>query len=191
MAEPSLIKDHLAALSAHLPARIVEELADGLDQTYRHYLGQGLDFDEAARAALAEFGEPQVIVTAFTDASPARRAARRLLATGPVVGVCWGAALITGRAWAWPVPLAARITFGVVLITVIGLLAAAALGRHYRSVGRAGSAGCLGIAALDSAMLIAVALAVPVMVWPMILAMTASMIRVIFTARVLRPVLVR
>jgi hypothetical protein len=37
-----LIDDYLAELSADLPARIVEELADGLDETYRRYLGQGL-----------------------------------------------------------------------------------------------------------------------------------------------------
>lgn len=189
MSEPSLIRDYLAALSAHLPAHIVEELADGLDQTHRHYLKQGLDVDAAAGAAIAEFGEPPVILAAFTRASPARRAARTLLATGPVVGGCWAAALITGRAWTWPVPAGARILFGVTLITVIGLLAAAALGRQYRSVGRAGTAGCVGIAALDMGMLIAVTLAVPAVVWPLILAMTVSAARITFTARTLRPVL--
>ena len=43
MAEPSLINGYLTELSAQLPAPVVEELADGLDQTLRHYLGQGLD----------------------------------------------------------------------------------------------------------------------------------------------------
>ena len=33
MPEPSLIGDYLAALAAQLPAPIVAELADGLDQT--------------------------------------------------------------------------------------------------------------------------------------------------------------
>src|SRR6266403_275621 len=77
--------------------------------------------------------EPQVIVAAFTRLSPARHAARRLLATGPVVGGCWAAALITGRAWTWPVPATVLLLIGVVLITVIGLLAAAAFGRRYLS----------------------------------------------------------
>ena len=86
----SLIRHYLTALSAQLPAPIVEELADGLDQTRLHYLEQGLDSDAAAGAALAEFGQPDVILAAFTRLSPARRAARRLLATGPVVGACWG-----------------------------------------------------------------------------------------------------
>ena len=186
MSEPDLITDYLAALSAHLPAQIVEELADGLEQTHRHYLEQGLNVDAAAEAAIAEFGQPQVILAACTRASPARRAARRLLATGPVVGICWGAGLVTGRAWTWPIPAVARILFGVTLITVIGLLAAAALGRQYRSVGRAGTAGCVGIAALDFAMLIAVTLAVRAVVWPLILAMTVSTVRITFTARTLR-----
>ena len=93
MPEPGLIDRYLAALSAQLPAQIVEELADGLNQTHRRYLGQGLDAGAAAEAAIAEFGEPPVILGAFTRASPARRTARRLLATGPAVGACWGAAL--------------------------------------------------------------------------------------------------
>src|SRR5262249_51675621 len=65
MAEPSLTGDYLAELSACLPASIVAELADGLEQTHRHYLSQGLGVDAAAKATLAEFGEPEVIVAAY------------------------------------------------------------------------------------------------------------------------------
>ena len=57
-----LIGGYLAALAVNLPGRIVEELADGLDETYRGYLGRGLAPDVAARAAVAEFGEPRIIV---------------------------------------------------------------------------------------------------------------------------------
>jgi hypothetical protein len=189
MPEPGIIRHYLAALGAQLPAQIVEELADGLDQTCRHYLDQGLDPDAAARAAQAEFGEPQAVLAAFTRMSPARRAARRLLAAGPVVGTCWGTALVASRAWTWPVPVAARILLGVMLITVIGLLAAAAFGRQYRSARRAGAAGCVGITALDAVMIIAVLFAVPAVIRPMILPVAASTARIIFTARTLRPVL--
>jgi hypothetical protein len=189
MPEPSLISDYLAVLAAQLPAQLVEELADGLGQTCQHYLSQGLDADAAAAAALAEYGEPSVIVAAFTRLSPARRAARRLLVTGPAVGACWGAALITGRAWNWPLPVVARLLFGMVLLSVIGLLVVAAFGRRYRSVGRAGAAGCVGITALDATMLITVTLAAPVLIWPMFLAIAASAARLTFTARTLRPVL--
>jgi hypothetical protein len=189
MSESGLIRDYLTALSAHLPAPIVEELADGLDQSRLHYLEQGLGSGAAAKAALAEFGAVQVVVAAFIRVSPARRAARRLLVSGPVVGACWGAALITGRAWTWPVPIGARILLGVVLVAVIGLLATAAFGTRYRSVGRAGAAGCMAITALDAAMLTTVALAIPAVAWPVILAAAASVTRLTFAARMLRPVL--
>ena len=79
------LKGHL---DAQLPAPIVEELADGLDQTRQHYLTQGLDPGTAAAAAVAEFGEPGVIVAAFTRLSPARRAARG----------CWPPGLWPARA---------------------------------------------------------------------------------------------
>jgi hypothetical protein len=188
MSQASLITDYLSVLSAELPAPLVEELADGLDETHQHYLTQGLTPDAAASAAVAEFGEPQVIVAAFTRLSPARHAARRLLATGPVVGGCWAAALITGRAWTWSVP-ATVLLIGVALITVIGLLAAAAFGRRYRSARRAGAVACVGITVLDGVMLITAVLAIPVLVWPVILAAAASIARLTCTARALRAVL--
>jgi hypothetical protein len=189
MRESGLITDYLTALSRQLPAPVVEELADGLDQTRQHYLNRGLDPDAAAGAAVAEFGEPHIIMAAFTCLSPARRAARRLLATGPIVGACWATSLMASRAWTWPVPVTARLLAGLALITVICLLAVAAFGRQYRSVGRAGAAACVGITALDTAMLITVTLSFQAVIWPMILAMAASAARLGFTARILRPVL--
>jgi hypothetical protein len=189
MSQASLITDYLSVLSAQLPAPLVEELADGLDETHQHYLTQGLTPDAAAGAAVAEFGEPQIIVAAFSRLSPARHAARRLLAAGPVVGGCWAAALITGRAWTWPVPAADRFLFGVVLITVIGLLAVAAFGQRYLSARRAGAVACMGITVLDGVMLITVMLAIPVLIWPVILAAAASAARLIFSARALRVIL--
>jgi hypothetical protein len=189
MAEPSLIRGYLTELSAQLPAPVVAELADGLDQTCQHYLGQGLAPDAAARAALAEFGEPRVILAAFARASPARRAARRLLVTGPMVGACWGTALITNRAWIWPIPAGARAVAGAALITVIVLLAGAAFSRHYRPAGRAAAAGCIGITALDATLLITVAFVAPTVIWPVIVAVAASLARIAFSARTLRTVL--
>jgi hypothetical protein len=189
MAEPRLIGDYLAELSAQLPAPIVAELADGLDQTRQRYVGQGLGPDAAARAAVAEFGEPRVIVAAFTRASPARRGARRLLATGPLVGACWGTALIINRAWAWPIPAGARIVAGAALITAVALLVTGAFSGRYRSAGHAAAAGCIGITALDVAVLIAITLAAPAVIWPVIVAMTASLVRITFSARTLRSVL--
>lgn len=189
MAEPSLIGGYLAQLSAQLPAPIVTELADGLDQTHQRYLQQGLEPGAAAAAAVAEFGEPPVIVAAYTDASPAHRGARTLLVAGPAVGVCWAAALTVNRAWSWPVPDPVRILLGTTLIVAIGLLIAAAFGTRYRPAGRAATAGCIGTAALDITMLIAVTLAAPSVVWPVLVAATASMARIAFTARTLCSIL--
>jgi hypothetical protein len=183
MSGPGLIDGYLAELSADLPARIVEELADGLDETCRRYLGRGLAQEAAARAAVAEFGEPRVIMAAFTDASRGRRTARRLLAVGPGVGTYWAIVLITARAWQWPVPMVARVLFGVLLIAVIGFLVAAALGRHYRPVCRAAAAGCVGTAIVDAAVTGAVLLTAPALAWPVAVAVALSAGRSTFALR--------
>jgi len=183
MSGPGLIDGYLAELSADLPARIVEELADGLDETCRRYLGRGLAQDAAARAAVAEFGEPRVIMAAFTDASRGRRTARRLLAVGPGVGTYWAIVLITARAWQWPVPMVARVLFGVLLIAVIGFLVAAALGRHYRPVCRAAAAGCVGTAIVDAAVTGTVLITAPALAWPVAVAVALSAGRSTFALR--------
>jgi hypothetical protein len=191
MPGPGLIADYLAVLSRQLPGLVVEELADGLEQTYRCHLGRGLAPQAAAEAAVAEFGAPELIAAEFARAHPARRAARRLLAAGPVVGCCWAAALVTGRAWTWPVPVTARIVPGLALVAVIVLLALAARGTRYRSVGRAGAAGCIGIVMLDAVMIVGVLAADPAVRQAAVLAVAASAARIGYSARLLRPVLTR
>jgi len=191
VSEPRLISSYLAVLAAQLPAPIVEELADGLTETHRSYLRQGLAPDLAAEAAVAEFGDPQAIVADFARVNPARRAARGLLGIGPAVGACWATALITSRAWAWAVPLPARILLGAALITIIGLLAASALSTRYRLAARAGVAGAIGIATLDIVLITGVTFDVASVTWVMMAAMAASAARVVFAARSLRPVLAR
>ena len=100
--EPRLIRGYLEVLAAQLPGPIVEELADGLTETYRSYRSRGLPADAAAEAAVEEFGSAQEILAGFARVNPARRAARRLLGLGPVVGGCWVAALVTSRVWPGP-----------------------------------------------------------------------------------------
>jgi len=191
MSEPRVIGAYLAVLAAELPAPIVEELADGLAETYQSYLRQGLAPDQAAKSAVAEFGDPHVIAAAFARVNPARRGARRLLLTGPAVGGCWAAVLITTRAWAWPIPIPARVTFGLALLTVIGLLAAAALGTRYRHAVHAGIAGCLGVIALDTLMVASATFAVPSVTQVTAGAMLASGARIALSVRTLRPILTR
>ena len=42
MRGPGLISGYLDALAGQLPGPVVEELADGLEETYRRHLGLGL-----------------------------------------------------------------------------------------------------------------------------------------------------
>ena len=180
------IADYLNVLSRQLPAAVVEELADGLEETYRRHLGLGLGPEAAARATVAEFGDPQAIAAEFARMHPARHAARRLLTVGPIVGSCWAVALITGRAWTWPVPVIGAIAPGLALITVVALLAVAAFGCRYRATARTGTAGCVGTVALDTSVIVGVAVADPAITWAVVTAMTASAIRVGLSTRLLR-----
>ena len=187
MPEPRLISGYLAVLAAQLPASIVEELADGLAETHRSYLRQGLAPDTAAQAAVAEFGEPELIVAGFARVNPARRAARTLLGMGPAVGACWIAALVTSRALA--VPLPARLLVLLALAAVITLLATSALGARYRLAVRTGAAGFLGVIALDASLIAGAAFAGVPLTWVLAVAMAASAARICYAARALRPVL--
>ena len=183
--EPRLIRGYLAVLACQLPASIVDELADGLAETHRFYLSRGLSCDAAAEAAVEEFGPADEILAGFARVNPARRAARRLLGLGPVVGACWVAALVTSRVW--PGPLPARVGVGVALLASIGLLAVAALGRRYRVSVLSGVAGFAGFAALDTALIVGVVVLAGPLTWVTALAMAGSMVRVAVCARALRP----
>jgi hypothetical protein len=193
--EPRLICGYLAGLKARLPAAVIEELADGLTETYRFYLSRGLAPTAAAAAAVAEFGPAEEIAAGFVQVNPARHAARRLLGMGPVVGACWVAALLTSRAsrgWAsWITPGPAWAVAGLVLAGFIGLLAVAALGGRYRLATATGAAGCLGFATLDAALIVSAIFVLAPVGWVTAVAMAASLARIAVTARLLRPALAR
>jgi hypothetical protein len=158
---------------------VVEELADGLEETYRLYLGLGLTPEAAAAAAVTEFGEPDLVAAEFARAPspPGRPQASDDRA---------GSGVVLGRAWDWPVPPAARVVPGVALVAVVALLAVAARSIRYRSVGRAGAAGCVGTAALDAFMIIGVLAADPAARWAVAVAVTASATQLGLNARLLR-----
>jgi hypothetical protein len=183
MASHQLIDDHLAALSRALPSETVEELADGLVETWHHYIAAGLAPSVAAQAAIKEFGTPDQITRAFVAQAPGRRIALTLLATGPIIGAAWAASLIAARAWAWPIPLAAKLAFGLTLLSVVAtLLTAATSQRNYRRT-RLGNGGSLGIIVLDVAMIAGVLLLAPTLAWPMVVAVPASLGRSALTLR--------
>lgn len=121
MPDNVLITDYLRDLGRRLPSGVVAELADGVLETYQHRLADGLAADTAARTALVEFGRVEEIESEFALRSVGRKAARTVLITGPVVGACWGAALVASHVWTSPIPTAARVSLGTSLLFVIAV----------------------------------------------------------------------
>jgi hypothetical protein len=101
------IDAYLAAIAARLTSRglagprrarqaIITELRDGLWEATTAHLEQGQHPQQAAHAALQEFGDPATVASAFTPelaGLQARRTALTLTHTGPLVGLLWIAAL--------------------------------------------------------------------------------------------------
>jgi hypothetical protein len=191
MASHQLIDTYLAELAGRLPADAVDELADGLLESWHHHVERGLTPTGAAHAAIAEFGTTAQITGAFVAQANGRRTARMLLGTGPIYGACWGASLIAARVWTWPVPTAVTAGFAATLLTVVVCLVVAATSRHNYRRTRLGNLGATGLVALDVAMLAVVLLAAPAFVWPMMLAVPASLARVGITLRRLPRTLAR
>lgn len=183
MAEHSLIVCYGRDLRARLPAALADEVLDGLAETHDKYLRQGLVPEQAARAAIAEFGDPAAVIDAFRRACPAWRLARALLVSAPAVGGLWAAALITARAWNWPIPAAVPLLLGGALAASVALLLTAASSRQYRTVRCAGTAGCLGIALLDASAATTALVAAPTSRWLLATAACASIARLILITR--------
>lgn len=190
MASHHLIDTYLAELAPQLPANIVDELADGLEETFEHHRRRGLRPASAAAAATAEFGHPDQITRAFTRQSPGRRTALTLLATGPLFAALWSTSLITAQAWTWTIPTGAAVTFGATLLATAAVLVAVVTSRSYVRTRLAGPA-CGSLILLDAAMLAAIALAAPALSWPLALAIPASLARIGIAARNLPRILAR
>jgi hypothetical protein len=182
MADRDLIQTYLAELARRLPAETVEELADGLEETFQHQLRRGLSPAEAAHAAIAEFGRPAQVTAAFAHQSSARRTAIALLATAPVFAGLWGTTLITAHVWNWKIPPAAVVGFGAILLAVAATFAVIARSSNPTTARLAGPASA-AVILLDLAMMTAVVAAAPAVTWPMVLAIQASLIRVALAGR--------
>jgi hypothetical protein len=183
MASHELIDSYLAGLARRLPADAVDELTDGLVETWRHYLGRGLTQERAAHAAIADFGSADRVADEFVAQAPGRHIARLLLATGPVMGLSWGASLITAKVWTWPIPVSIGAIYAVVLFSVVASLIAAATSSHSYRRTRLGTGGALALLVLDATMIATAIAVVPMPVWPMALAILASAARIGFTLR--------
>jgi hypothetical protein len=186
MAEHRLIAAYRNDLLVQLPVHLADEVSGGLADAHENYVSQGLTPDQAACAAIEEFGNARRVADAFRRACPAWRAARALIVTGPVVGGLWAAALIADRAWDWPIPIAVRLLVGAILASSVLLLVASALARRYQAVRRAGLAGCIGLAALDASMITTAILLAPSLRWLLVLAASASAVRLTFVASGMR-----
>jgi hypothetical protein len=89
---------YLSDLAAQLrgPRRrreaILAELRDGLDQATEDRTATGLPPDQAAAAAINQFGTPETVADAFSGelaTGYARRTIACFIATGPLVGIWW------------------------------------------------------------------------------------------------------
>ncbi len=185
MACHQLINTYRAELARRLPAGIVDELADGLDDAFEHHLSAGLDPTAAAVAATREFGHPDKIVAEFARQSPQRRTALALVATGPFFAAAWAGSLITAHAWTWAIPTGAAVAYGAVLLTVVATLIGVSTCKTFTTT-RLAAPACMGVIALDVTMLSAITLAAPAATWPMTLAIPASIARIGLTGRQLR-----
>ncbi|WP_433007964.1 hypothetical protein [Kribbella sp. CA-294648] len=190
MAGRDLIDGYLAELARRLPVEAVEELADGLEETFQRQLRRGQSPTDAARSAIIEFGRPQLVAAAFARHSPGRRTAIALLVSAPAFAGLWGATLLTGHVWTWGIPVAVAAAFGAVLLAVAATLGVVARSNNCATVRLAGPA-ALVLILLDLGMLMAVALAAPAMTWAMALAVPASLIRIALAGRNLPRVFAR
>ncbi|NJP25358.1 hypothetical protein FLW53_14380 [Microbispora sp. SCL1-1] len=192
MAGHELIERHLRTLAERLPGSVVDELADGLLASYDDQMERLGDPDAAARAALADFGDADAVTAAFVRASPARHAAFTLLVAGPIVGLCWGTALITADGWAAAIPLAARLAFGLLLgSAVLMLVTAVREQRHYHTVRLAALGGAGTVAVLDTVIMGTVVTLVPPPSLLLLVALTGSVARIMLAIRAIPTLITR
>jgi hypothetical protein len=105
-----VVEEWLTAVGDALPGPrrwrgdVLAELRDGLYEATHRHAATVPDDVGAARAAVAEFGDPDRIAAGFADESAARvsrRVAAGVLASGPVVAGSWLAAIATSDAPPW------------------------------------------------------------------------------------------
>jgi hypothetical protein len=104
--------------------------------------------------------------------------ARLMLASGPLMALCWGPSLIAAKAWTWPVPRPAAAAYALAFFAVVASLLVAASSRHSVRRTRLGLAGGLGPHRTRRRMVAAAIAFAPVFVWPMALAILASLARI-------------
>jgi len=97
----------------------VTEFEDGLWTATIAYQTRGLPPEEAARAAVAEFGDPRIVGAGFGPelaAATGRRVGLSLLTTGPLVGLSW--LLLAAATWRWTGQEPPAAALGLVAVLV-------------------------------------------------------------------------
>jgi hypothetical protein len=140
------VAEYLAAVAARLTgpaaarAAITDELRDGLLETFEVHRARGCSPQEAATAAIAEFGDPHTVADAFGPelaAVRARRVALSLLVTGPLVGLSWIAAVAVNDLPPWRHQLPGP-WLALPLVALALAVACPALGLTVAATGRPG-----------------------------------------------------
>jgi hypothetical protein len=114
-------------VGSQLRGRILDELHDGLHSAVEHRLATGTDPVVAAQAVVADFGDPEVVVASFRGeltAHLARRIGIVLIASGPLVGAAWLAALVPPL---WPPRPADLLSAHPLYVGVLAIAIPAAL----------------------------------------------------------------
>jgi hypothetical protein len=198
------LADQLGGPSA-ARAAILAELEDGLWAATTAQRAQRRSPEEAARAAVAEFGHPHAVAAGFGPelaAATGRRVGLGLLATGPLVGMSW---LLAATTWTWagrepPTALALLATvLGLVLVVAIpaAVVSVAVSGRLSRwlpvgpQVAATAAATAAGACVAGDLILLGGLLAATVLVggvaWPaVLLAAGASSLRLSLAGRAAR-----
>jgi hypothetical protein len=133
---------YLRAVATGLPgpprtrSDILAELRSGLLDDVDARRSAGLPLQAAAEAAIAEFGDPSQVASAYRPhlaMMQARRTAFALAVTGPVVGLLWAAAAIASHIsirhappWQWPgAPPLSSAAFPAAAVCVLVVVASA------------------------------------------------------------------
>ncbi|MFD6416213.1 permease prefix domain 1-containing protein [Streptomyces sp. NPDC060194] len=190
----SPVETYVAELAATLhgparaKARLVAELRDGLTDTLAAHTAEGVPYEEAARAAVREFGTVGEIAPSCQrelTVAQARHTARTVILTAPLLVACWFLAGVADPAPLWQLPVSAgQLTLqlaGVATVTALlaALCAAVApaaltgpLARRLRAPGRfplaVAWAGTTATVAMASATLALVTAAVLAADWPLL-----------------------
>jgi hypothetical protein len=207
-----IIGRYLAELAGQLRgpsvarAAIAAELEDGLWAAAAAHQARSLTPADAARAAVAEFGDPRTVAAGFGPelaGATGRRVGLGLLTSGPLVGASW--LLLVLATWAWQgrqPPAALELVaalVGLVLVVAVpaAVLSVAASGRLSRwlpagprtaatAAGVAASACVVGDLVLLGSLLASAMFAAGV-AWPVaLLAAGASLLRLNLAGRAAR-----